>query len=79
MEHGLVGIMLTDRPGRPNVACGCGRVASGAVGATWTVTDNGDGTASCSPSFDWKGHFHETAVRVPIMDGLPENFRDGTD
>lgn len=77
MKHGLAGIMRTDQPGRPNIVCQCGCIASGVKGTTWTVVVI-EGKASCSPSFNWPGHFHETAHETPVLE-WPENFRDANE
>lgn len=70
--HTIRGMRRTTDPRRPIVECSCGERASGAPGAGWDVQDNGDGTASVTgplnaSSFNWPGHFHLIATRVPWL------------
>lgn len=67
-RHGCAGIIVTEDPGRPIIACRCGEIASGVQGQTWKVMRHDDATVSLLPSLDWPGHFHEYAVGVPIIE-----------
>lgn len=68
MQHGLRGLLRTEDPTRPNIACLCGEIASGVEGAHWIIQPSTTpGLFDVTPSFNWPEHFHTYGHGVPFI------------